>query len=140
MKSSDHGSPRSRPCLRKRIIIPVIVLAVLIVTYISLLVSVSSVVNTVRSIYCGEISAAPDSPLKMYDISKRYPAMVYADMRITRLFVIHNGRHGFMYVLYSCEYMDANNKILNASGDILSKWEIEKKDGEWVIVSIEEAP
>lgn len=126
--------------MKKRFLIPLSVLAIIIIVYLSLWVPTTPVVKTVKDVYCGKISVDADSTLHLYDMSKYFPEMVYADMRITRLLVIHNGRHGYMYVIYSREYMDAEKNIINASCNVPSKWEIEKIDGKWTIIDIEESP
>ena len=114
--------------------------ATVVVVYLWMLLSTNSVVRTVENVYCGNISVNDDSPMHMYDLSSRYSDIAHAELNITRLFVIHNGRHGVMYVVYSCEYRNSDNKVLNASIWVPSKWEIEKKDGEWTIINIEEKP
>ena len=124
---------------KRGLVILVSIFVTIVVVYLSLFIPTLSVIKTVKSVYCGEISAKSDSPIRRYDLSNRYPTMVYADMKIIPLFVIHNWQHGYMYVLYSSKYMDAEKNVLNASCNILSKWEIEKKNGEWIIIDIEEA-
>ena len=126
--------------MKRKWIIPILILAVITAVYLCMLLSTNPVVKTVEDVYCGRISADDDSPIRMYDLSSRYSDIAHAEMNITRLFVLHNWRHGFMYVIYSCEYTDENNKVLNASCSIISRWEIEKRDGEWTVIDIEEKP
>ena len=124
----------------KRPSVPLLLLSAVVIVYIGLMLSTLPVIRTVKDVYCGKIHPDPDSPISMYDSSKHYHNIAYAEMRVMPLLVIHNGWHGYMYVIYSNRYLVENNKTLNASCDIMSKWEIEKKDGEWTIINIEEEP
>ena len=137
---TNGACEKIKSLLIKRWFLPAALILLLVLGYFGLILSTSSVVRSVKKVYCGEIHPDPDSPISMYDLSKHYHDIAYAEMRVTPLLVIHNGRHGYMYVIYSNRYLDENNKTLNASCDIMSKWEIEKKDGEWTIIDIEEKP
>ena len=47
---------------------------------------------------------------------------------------------GYMWVKYSTQAFDINGDITYASWDVLSQWELEKKDNNWVVTAIKEHP
>lgn len=47
---------------------------------------------------------------------------------------------GYIWVKYSSEAYDKDGKVTFGSWDILSRWEIEKKDNKWVVASRKEHP
>jgi len=81
-----------------------------------------------------------DTPLTRYNVKAWEPNAAEVEANVTRLFVWHGFSKGFMYVRYFYKGEDASGKLLTASGPLISKWTIQKIDGEWVITDIEEAP
>lgn len=84
-----------------------------------------------------------------YDQLERYalPTFVYdnisydsVNIKVRRLFVLHNFRKGIVWVKYSYIAYDKEGNILAGTNNILSKWYIEKKNGRWKVVKIEEKP
>ena len=57
-------------------------------------------------------------------------------------FVVANfsGDSGYIWVKYSSEAFDKDGGVTYGSWDILSRWELEKKDNQWVVTSIKEHP
>lgn len=62
------------------------------------------------------------------------------DLKIKRIFVLHNFKKGVMYVKYSYIAYDTNDELITGSSDVISKWYIEKKNNRWKVVDIEERP
>ena len=51
-----------------------------------------------------------------------------------------SGDSGYIWVKYSSEAYDKDGEVTFGSLDILSRWELEKKDNQWVVTSIKEHP
>lgn len=51
-----------------------------------------------------------------------------------------SGDNGYIWVKYSSEAYDKDGEVTSGSWDILSRWELEKKDNKWVVVSRKEHP
>ena len=49
----------------------------------------------------------------------------------------HDGK-GYVWVKYSANYYDANNDLVMGMGETYSRWDIEEKDGTWVVIAIDE--
>lgn len=47
---------------------------------------------------------------------------------------------GYVWTQYSSEGYDSAGEITVGSWDILTKWELEKQDGQWVVTNVNEAP
>ena len=114
--------------------------AALLCIYTVSFISTTPLVTLAREVYCGTTKVDPDDPLSRYDLSGMYSDIANAEMDITRLLVVHNGQHGYMYVVYSCRYTDRNDNILNESKMVFSKWEIVKEENTWYVTDIMEDP
>ncbi len=51
-----------------------------------------------------------------------------------------SGDKGYIWVKYSTEAYDKDGEVTFGAWDILSRWEIEKKDNKWVVTSTKEHP
>ncbi|MBQ2703934.1 MAG: hypothetical protein IJF58_00135, partial [Clostridia bacterium] len=51
-----------------------------------------------------------------------------------------SGDSGYIWVKYSSEAYDKDGEVTFGSLGILSRWELEKKDNQWVVTSIKEHP
>ena len=51
-----------------------------------------------------------------------------------------SGDSGYIWVKYSSEAYDKDGEVTFGSWCILSRWELEKKDNQWVVTSIKEHP
>ena len=49
----------------------------------------------------------------------------------------HDGK-GYVWVKYSANYYDSNNNLVMGMGETYSRWDIEEKDGTWVVIAIDE--
>ena len=117
-----------------------LIVAALLSIYTVSFISTTPLVTLAREVYCGTTKVDPDDPLSRYDLSGMYSDIANAEMDITRLLVVHNGQHGYMYVVYSCRYTDRNDNILNESKMVFSKWEIVKEENTWYVTDIMEDP
>lgn len=62
------------------------------------------------------------------------------DYSLGRVWVWHNGKNGFMKMIYSVKYFDKNGKLIYASTGVPSTWTIEKSEKNWRVVRIKEQP
>lgn len=62
------------------------------------------------------------------------------DLKCNRIFVVHNFKKGMMVVRYSNITYDYNDEVTDGNKNAISKWYIEKKNGRWVVVDIDEKP
>ena len=51
-----------------------------------------------------------------------------------------SGDSGYIWVKYSSEAYDKDGEVTFGAWDILSRWQIDKKDNKWVVASIKEHP
>lgn len=63
-----------------------------------------------------------------------------ANVKVRRLITLHNFKRGVMIVNYDCEAFNDNHKHIYGSSNVYAKWEIEKKNGRWIVVDIKEQP
>ena len=47
---------------------------------------------------------------------------------------------GYMWVKYTSVAYDVDGEVTTGSWNILTKWELEKQDGRWVVTNVNEAP
>ena len=47
---------------------------------------------------------------------------------------------GYIWVKYSSQAYDETGEVTTGSWNILTKWELEKQDGRWVVTNVNEAP
>ena len=82
-----------------------------------------------KAIFEGKKAVNDDNPLYRYRFdSESYPgnATKGIDVSISRVWVWHNFKNGYMKVIYSVRYLDENGKIVSCSIGVPSKWYIEK--------------
>ena len=126
---------------RKKIWIPIL-LGLIICFYLLMLHSTDSVINDFKA--C--IRCAPEAQeLQSSALYRRYfddfgGRVVDANISIKRIFVCHNFKKGFMYVIYTCEKLDSSGNHVAGSSDVTSTWFIEKQSGKWVVTAVREAP
>lgn len=63
-----------------------------------------------------------------------------ADVKVRRLLVLHNFHNGVMFVNYDCETFNDKGEHIYGSSNVYAKWYIEKKNGIWEVVNVEERP
>ena len=63
-----------------------------------------------------------------------------ADVEIRRRFTFHNFKKGIMYINYTYQMFDKYGNVIRSSHNINSIWHIEKRNGRWYVVEIDEGP
>ncbi len=77
-------------------------------------------------------------PLSRYN--KDWPAVLNTTTKLSlrRSWVWHNGKTGYINIIYTACYYDDEGNLASGSWKIDSKWYIEKQDGKWKVVDIYE--
>ena len=70
----------------------------------------------------------------------RFSEAASVDFSVKLITTKNDGRSGYMWVVYSANGFDRNGNLIYGSSNILAKWDIQKKSGQWVVVKIDEAP
>ena len=127
-----------------KIVITVIFIALLSL-YLTMFFTTNSLIRDVRSALLIEVDSYQTAgrAIDVYNNSwvlERGRGVGRVDLTLIRLFTIHNFQRGFIYVYYSCEVYDESGELLTGSRSIITRWEIEKLNGEWEIMKIFERP
>ena len=118
-------------------------LAMVILLYAAMFYSTNNVIEDFKACVSGKdvSNGVEDAQLyKYYNYKADNGRAVDADVEIRRLFVLHNFKKGVMYVEYSCETFDEEGNTVYGAAGIPSKWYIERNNGRWEVVEIEEDP
>lgn len=128
----------------RKIVVVILGFCVLAFIYYCVMLSnTNTLFADAKAIFEGKKTVTDDNPLYRYRFdSESYPgnATKEINLSISRVWVWHNFKNGYMKVIYSVRYLDENGEIVSCSIGVPSKWYIEKNDGEWKITKIEEAP
>lgn len=105
---------------------------------------VQSVLDDVENILMGNVDVASiqDTPYMFFyrrDIDKDFDS-AEKTVKYSYVFTLHDDTDGFIKVRYSFRAVTKEGKVLNSFGTLDSTWVIHKKDGEWKIIKIFEAP
>ncbi len=114
-----------------------VIIAVIFV-YIVMLCDTGSVLQDFRDCVSGEATESlKDSALyEMY-----YNANAErAEVKVRRNFVIHNFKKGIIYANYTYRAFDKDGNEVRGNHKVPTKWYIEKKNGRWMVVDIDERP
>lgn len=65
---------------------------------------------------------------------------VTTELKLQRVFAWHNFSKGILWIKYSVEIYNEQGERISGSWDVPVKLSIQKKDGEWIITHIDEAP
>lgn len=118
-----------------------VIIAIPIIIYIVMVLDTNPIIeNAKEHFYNPETMYSKDDPFYRYAKGKSYEDAELVKFKLHRRFVYHNFKDGYMDVIYAIEYRDSNGKVLQAGGDIPSKWIIHKENGEWKVVEIIEGP
>ena len=112
-------------------------LALMALMYTAMFLNTSELVRYAQSVYRGEIEAEQlqNTQLEAFNITKTNPDIEQVDIKIKRIFVLHNFFNGAMWVKTECEAVDSNGEV--TYGDYsYEKWIIEKTENGWQIVDI----
>lgn len=63
-----------------------------------------------------------------------------AKVKVRRRLVLHNFHNGVMFVKYDCEIFNNKGEHIYGSSNVYAKWYIERKNGIWEVVKVEERP
>ena len=128
--------------MKKKIIISVSIIAcalVLSLVYAVLLFDTNSVIENFKDLANGTPQQGVDyGELVNYDYSN-YSGTSRPEVQISRRFVLHNFKEGYMNISYYIEFLDDTGKVDGAWGGP-AKWYIKKIDGRWQVTDIQEAP
>ncbi len=133
--------------MKKKILVSLLVVLLLLVSYYcAMLISTNGLIDYVQGVMQGDISGSEveDSPLRIYSYFASRDDFEYADVKVSRVFVIHNFTDGYMWVDYSIKAYNENGEVIAGSATTfptgLSKWKIHRENGEWKVVDIVESP
>lgn len=114
-----------------------IAFVIILIMYLTIFLNTNSVVNNVENIMSGNVekSITQNTPLDQYNRKGDF-GTVKVDVKLNRLFVLHNFNKGYMWMLYTYEGYDKDNNRTYGAWNILSKWKIEKINGKWEVVNI----
>ena len=118
-----------------------IIIGIIIMFYLIMVLNTNSIVREVKNIMSGNVKIADtqNTPLNMYNFSDTL-LNAEVNVKITRLFVLHNFFDGYIWVNYTYETIKNDNGVMPCSTNILSKWKIHKENGIWKIIEIIETP
>ena len=121
--------------------IVVVVILMILTAYAIIFNNTNALIQEVENVMYGNVdkSVTQDSPLKVYNRKGEFNT-THTEVELTRLFVIHNFFDGYMWVKYSYEDFDEQDRRTYGSWNIVSKWKIHKENGKWKIVEIIEKP
>ena len=122
----------------KKIVFGIIIILII---YLLMLWTTNDIVREVKNVMQGNISIEETrgTSLDLYN-RKGDLGTIFAEAKITRLFVFHNFFDGYMWVKYSCEGFDKNGNHTYGSSNVISRWKIHREDGKWQVVEIQEKP
>ena len=103
--------------------------------YMSIIPLISATYRVARN----ESSNAEQLGLTRFDTS-RYEPNAVGKCSFIPIGVIHNFQKVIVYVYYSYEVRDEENRLQTGSWGILSKWDIERHNGRWIVTCITEDP
>lgn len=117
--------------------IAILIAGFLLAVHVAMITSVSLLFREATAVMLNE--QIGEDCLQRYDTSG-YGNEVERSAKVIPLLVIHNGQKGYAYICYSYDVKNKDGALLCASNNIFSKWEIERVDGKWNVISIMESP
>lgn len=131
--------------MREKVIkIIVSIISIILIIYGYMFFDTNSLMKQVRDAFLWKIdcSETMDKPIDAYNYN-RYAineAKGKVNLTLFRIFTLHNFHDGYIWAYYSYEAYNETGDLLTGSKSILTKWKIHKKNGQWEIVEIFEAP
>ena len=77
---------------------------------------------------------------RYYVFHGEYIGIESADVNIELLTTKQEHDKGYIWIKYSAAYYDKENRLITASFDVTSRWEIKLKNNDWIVTKVEEAP
>lgn len=75
---------------------------------------------------------------RYYVFHGEYTGIKSADVNIELLTTKQKHDKGYIWVKYSVAYYDEENRLITASYDITSRWEISRENNDWMVTKVEE--
>ena len=127
----------------KRIILCIGIVACLLLLFYYIMYSdTNSLVEDFANVVSGTtIEGVQYGEMERYDVVDDFIKRDRVEgIKLEREWVWHNFKKGYMEVLYSYYYYNQYGERTYGARRIESKWYIEKINGRWVVVAIEEKP
>ena len=148
----------------------VMVIALVIVTLVIMQISTNPILNEMeQAFYCPDYyiergiyefegySRYPDMNYIVYDydsnepnlfaqynmtrcLSGRHMEDVDIDLKLYRIFALHNFDRGYLWINYSVEVADEDGTVITGSWRINVRMDIQRVNGEWTVTRIYERP
>lgn len=77
---------------------------------------------------------------RYYVFHGEYTGVKSADVKIELLTTKQEHNKGYIWIQYSAAYYDKENCLITASSDVISRWEIELENNDWIVTKVEEYP
>ena len=116
---------------------------IIITLYLVMFFNTNQVVEDVENVMESKVdrSVTEGLPIHMYNRKGLLDLEATSyNVKIRRIFVIHNLFEGYIWVNYTRQGFDDEGNLVHGSWEIPSRWRIKRMNGEWEIVEIEEAP
>ena len=128
----------------KKIGIILLVIAAIAAAYSVMLHDTDNIINDFKNCVADDPKSEiiKDTALyKYYNRNELYNDEIFdAKVKVWRRLVLHNFHDGVMFVSYDCETFNDKGEHVYGSSNVYAKWYIEKKNGAWKVVKVEEKP
>jgi len=116
------------------------VVALVLVTYLAMLLNTNNLMREVESVFLLEVDLLETDgrPIDVYNFRWLHEHEVFVgqiDFTITRRFVLHNFRTGYIWVQYTYLVYDEAGELLSGSLKARARWSIRKTNGAWDITA-----
>ncbi|MCI8327616.1 MAG: hypothetical protein HFI37_07550 [Lachnospiraceae bacterium] len=75
---------------------------------------------------------------RYYVFHGEYIGIESADVNIKLLTTKQEDNKGYIWIKYSAAYYDKESRLISASFDVTSRWEIELENNDWIVTKVEE--
>jgi hypothetical protein len=119
-----------------------VLILIIVIIYIAMIIDTNSLMTQVRDVFSGKVdrSQTIGKPINRYNYRGFFSDITKTDLKLIRVFTLHNFKDGYIWAWYTYEGKDNNDEVLTGSSNIFSKWKIHKENGKWDIVEIFEDP
>jgi len=118
-------------------IITIVLAAISIFYMLIYVVPTNAIMKEARDVFEGNVIVSEQHPLSRYNKYRGAESIQYS---LLRVWVWHNGKTGYIQVLYSVKYFDKKGEAVSWSLGVPSRWNIAKINGKWEITDIDEPP
>ena len=127
--------------------IVIVIFLIMIAIYSSIFMNTNSIKKDVIQVLSGEVDPeiTVGRPMNKYNSKASLSYLIpdertKANVRIARLFVLHNFFNGYMWVRYTCEITSEDGTRIMGAWNVPAHWKIHRQNGKWEIVEIIEKP